>query len=421
MIECCKPHFYKSEAHKQMYQELWNELKNTSVLWDSLQNIWQNFSANTVIMGIMMIFCVIGGIDKIRGNRHGYGAKFDEAFAALKPLALTMIGVITLVPILQLLLEPLIIPVYEFFGASPAMFAGTVFPVDSGAYPLALQLGGSDASIANFSGVVLGGTLGCLFIGTIPICMSMLEKEDHDCFAMAVLVAVITIPLGCIAGGLAMNLTPYKLPMMKMLVNLIPVIIVAGLVALGLALRPQQVMRGFCAFGNLMQVVLTLCILMAAVQSVTGLRLPVFRLMVEPAVEGGVSPLVDSFIIVGTIVLILAGAFPMVLWISRVFKKPILKLSHALGMNEAGGAGLIASLASLFPALDLVRDMNTKGKLLVLTFSVSAAFVFGDHLGFTAGVNQDMVLPLIASKLVGGITAMILANILAPRLMKKEK
>jgi ethanolamine transporter len=236
-----------------------------------------------------------------------------------------------------------------------------------------------------------------------------------------VLLGVITIPIGCIAGGLSMNLTPYKISMGEIMVNLIPAIIVAALVAAGLALRPRQLMRGFCKIGDIMQWILTAGIVLAAVQSVTGLRLPLFRLMVEPSVEGGISPLTDSLIIVGSIALVLTGAFPMVLWISRTFQRPIRKLSAKLGMNEAGGAGLIASLASVFPALDLIKDMNVKGRLLVLTFSVSASFVFGDHLGFTAGVNQDMVLPMIVSKLVGGLTALILANIMAPKLLKTLK
>ena len=402
-----------------MYNALWNELTNSQSLMDSLRSIRDGFSFNSAIMIVMMVFCVIGGVDKVRGNRHGYGEKFDEAFAALKPLALTMFGVITLVPILKLLLEPIITPVYTFFGASPAMFAGTVFPVDSGAYPLAMQLAEGDAAIGGFSGVVLGSTLGCLFIGTIPICLSMLDKKDYDCLAMAVLIAIITIPLGAIAAGLVMNLGPYRMSVGRILVNLIPAIIVSVLVALGLALRPRQVMRGFCALGRGMQVVLNMCIVISAVQAITGLRIPVLRLMVEPGPDGGNSPLVDSFIIVGNIALVLAGAFPMVLWLSRVFKKPIERLSGALGMNEAGGAGLIASLASIFPALDLVPRMNKKGKLLVLTFCISGSFVFGDHLGFTAGVDQAMVLPLIVSKLGAGISALALANLLSPRLMEK--
>ena len=66
-----------------MYAELIRELTYTDSFFDSLNTIRSNFSANTVIMCLMMVFTVIGGIDKIRGNRKGYGEKFDEAFAAL--------------------------------------------------------------------------------------------------------------------------------------------------------------------------------------------------------------------------------------------------------------------------------------------------------------------------------------------------
>lgn len=401
-----------------MYKQLLAEIAETGAFTDSIQTIAQNFSVNSAIMILMMVFCVVGGVDKIRGNKRGYGEKFDEAFAALKPLALAMIGVITLVPVLRLLLEPLITPVYEFFGASPAMFAGTLLPIDCGAYPLAMQLSGGNEAIGSFSGIVLGSTFGCLIIGNIPICLSVLDKKYHNVFAMAVLIAVITIPLGCLAGGLAMNLTPYKLSFGEIIVNLIPAIIVAALVAAGLIFRPKQVLRGFCAVGNGVQWVLTMAIVIASVQAITGLRLPLFRLMVEPPVEGGVSPLTDSLIIIGNIALILAGAFPMVLWISRVFKKPIGRLSRLLGMDEHGGTALIASLASIFPALDLIPKMNAKARLLVLSFCIAGAFVLGDHLGFTAGVSQEMVLPMIVAKLAAGVSAMLLANLFADRLLK---
>ena len=88
-------------------------------------------------------------------------------------------------------------------------------------------------------------------------------------------------------------------------------------------------------------------------------------------------------------------------------------------MDEAGGAALIATLASYFPALELVKDMNKKSRMLIFAFSISATFVLGDHLGYVAGVDQEMILPMIASKMVSGITALLLANILAPKLLKK--
>ena len=401
-----------------MYAELIKEITNTEVLTTSLKNILENFSANNAIMIIMMIFCVVGGVDKIRGNKLGYGEKFDEAFGALKTLALIMIGIITLVPILKLVLEPIISPIYEIFEASPAMFAGTILPVDSGAYPLAIELANGNMSVANLSGVVLGSTFGCIFIGMIPMTLPFLEEKDYNCFAAAVLVAIITIPLGSIAGGLAMNFTPYKISFVEIIVNLIPVIIISVLVAVGLAIWPKQLMKAFCAIGNGMQVLLTVAVVLAAVQSVTGLRLPLFYLMVEPAVEGGMSPLTESIVIVGTIGLVLSGAFPMVLWITRTFKKPLQKMAGMLGVDEAGGAALVATLASYFPALDLLKEMNQKSRFLVLAFSISATFVLGDHLGFIAGVDPEMVVPMMVSKMISGISALLLANALAPKLLK---
>ena len=401
-----------------MYSELIREITNTEVLKNSLENIVENFSVNNAIMIIMMFFCIIGGVDKIRGNKLGYGEKFDEAFGALKTLALIMIGIITLVPILKLVLEPVISPIYEIFGASPAMFAGTILPVDSGAYPLAIELANGNMSIANLSGVILGSTFGCIFIGMIPMTLPFLEEKDYNCFAAAVLVAIITIPLGSIAGGLVMNLTPYKISFMEIIINLIPVIIISILVAVGLALWPKKLMHAFCVIGNGMQVLLTVAVVLAAVQSVTGLRLPLFYLMVEPAVEGGMSPLTESIVIVGTIGLVLSGAFPMVLWITRTFKKPLQKMAEMLGVDEAGGAALVATLASYFPALDLLKEMNQKSRFLVLTFSISATFVLGDHLGFIAGVDPEMVVPMMVSKMVSGISALLLANALAPKLLK---
>lgn len=402
-----------------MYAELIKELTNTEVFFDSINHIIENFSVNTAIMIVMMFFCVVGGVDKIRGNKYGYGEKFDEAFATLKPLTLALVGIFTLVPILQLILEPIISPVYEFFGASPAMFAGTILPIDSGGYPLAMQLAGDDVAIGNFSGVVLGSTFGCIFIGMIPISLSILKEEDYDCLSAAVLVAIITIPLGCIAGGLAMNLTPYKISITEIMVNLLPVIIASVIIAMGLVFRPRQFMKAFCAIGKGVQTLLTIAIVLAAFQSVTGLRLPLFYLMVEPSIEGGNSPLMDGLLIVGKIGLILSGAFPMVLWMTRTFKRPIRKIAEKLGMDEAGGAALLATLASYFPALELIEKMNKKSRLLVIAFSISATFVLGDHLAFIAGVNQEMVLPMIISKMVAGITALLLANAFAPKLLDK--
>lgn len=123
--------------------------------------------------------------------------------------------------------------------------------------------------------------------------------------------------------------------------------------------------------------------------------------------------------IIGDIAIVLIGAFPMVEWIKKAFKKPLMAFGKALKINEVASTGLIATLANNIAMFNIMDGMDGKGKLLNVTFAVSAAFVFGDHLGFTAGAEKDMIFPVIAGKLIAGITALILANLLAGKLMPK--
>jgi ethanolamine transporter len=157
---------------------------------------------------------------------------------------------------------------------------------------------------------------------------------------------------------------------------------------------------------------------LAVFQYLTGIRFPLFNIMVEPA-EDGVIPLENGIMIVGSIAIMLIGAFPMVKWLTKTFQKPLMGIGKAFGMNEQGSTGLVATLANNIPMFNIFDGIDEKGKILNVSFAVSAAFVFGDHLGFTAGANPEMIFPVIVGKLTAGITALILANILAPSLLKK--
>ena len=59
--------------------------------------------------------------------------------------------------------------------------------------------------------------------------------------------------------------------------------------------------------------------------------------------------------------------------------------------------------------IEMMNEMDSKGTVLNSAFAVSAAFVFGDHLGFTAGFAPQMLPAMIVSKLTGGITAVAVA------------
>ena len=87
-------------------------------------------SVHEILIAVMAGFAVLGAIDRILGNKLGLGEEFEEGIRAMGSLALAMLGIITLAPVLARLLRPVVVPVYEFLGADPAMFAGTILACD---------------------------------------------------------------------------------------------------------------------------------------------------------------------------------------------------------------------------------------------------------------------------------------------------
>ena len=390
-----------------------------NVFTESLQAWISNLSINSVIMMIMMIFMLVGAVDKILGNKFGYGEKFEEGFNAIGPLALSMAGVVAAAPVLSEVLGPIITPIYTAIGADASMFATTLLACDMGGYPLAMELSSNDA-FGNFAGLILGTMMGPTIVFTIPVALGIISKQDRSYLGAGVLAGLITVPIGCIVGGLAMSaMTEYKLTFMQIIINLIPVIVIAGLIVIGLWFAPGPMIKGFNVFGTGVTIVITAFTAIAVFQQITGIMFPLFDVMSTVDPETGLTPLNSGLLTCGQIGIVLIGAFPMVKFITDTFGGALKKIGSALGMDENGSAGMVATLANNIAMFNIMGDMNPKGKLLNVAFAVSAAFVFGDHLGFTAGVNQSMVTPVIVGKLVAGITALIVANILAPKLLSK--
>src|SRR5699024_4850665 len=227
-----------------MFQELIDNITNVGVFTESISGWVQNISINSVIILIMMIFMLVGAIDKIRENKKGYGEKFEEGFNAMGPLAMAMAGVVAAAPVLSVILEPIIVPIYRLFGADASMFATTLLACDMGGYPLAMELASND-TIGNFSGLILGTMMGPTLVFTIPVALSIIKKKDRAYLGAGILAGMITIPIGCIVGGLVMNMTQYKIDIITILVNLIPVIIIAALIVIGLWIIPGKMISGF--------------------------------------------------------------------------------------------------------------------------------------------------------------------------------
>ena len=349
-------------------------------------------SVNEVIVYLMVIFMVLGGIDRIIGGKFGLSQQFEEGIMAMGSLALAMVGIICLAPVLAKILRPVVVPVYTFLGADPAMFAGTILANDMGGASLAQELALTPQA-GQFGGLIVGAMLGPTIVFTIPVALGILKPEDQPFLATGVLAGVITIPIGSLVGGLVAGFG-----LMFVLRNLVPIVLIAVLIVIGLWLVPGGMVKGFRIFGKGVVIVITIGLAAAIIQALTGIT-----------VIPGMTDIHEGFQIVGEIAIVLAGAFPLVYVITKVFKKPLMKLGGLLGINDRSAAGLVATLANNIPMFSMFHEMDDRGKVINVAFAVSAAFVFGDHLGFTAGFDSTMILPMILGKLTGGVTAVFVA------------
>ena len=143
-------------------------------------------SVHEILIAVMAAFAALGAIDRILGNRFGLGESFEEGILAMGTLALAMLGIIALAPVLAEILNPVVVPVYRFLGADPAMFAGSILACDMGGGSLAQQMS-NDPQSALMGGVLCGSMLGATIVFTIPVAMGILKAEDHPAMAKGIL------------------------------------------------------------------------------------------------------------------------------------------------------------------------------------------------------------------------------------------
>lgn len=349
-------------------------------------------SVHEILIAVMAVFALVGAADRIFGNRLGLGQAFENGILAMGSLAMAMLGIICLAPVLANLLKPVVVPIYTFLGADPAMFAGTILANDMGGAVLARELT-ADAQAALLGGLITGSMLGATVVFTIPVAMGILPGEDRPALAKGILAGIVTIPVGILVGGLVAGF-----PLRMVLRNLVPVVLIAVVIALGLWKAERFMIKGFGLFGKLIVGLITAGLGAAIFQSLTGYVL-----------IPGLESLEVGFSTVGNIAIVLAGAFPLVFVLTKLLRKPLMGMGKLLGINDTAAAGLVASLANSVATFGMVKDMDNRGKVVNIAFAVSAAFVFGDHLGFTAGFAPEMLPAMIAGKLSGGISAVAVA------------
>jgi len=346
-----------------------------------------------IILLLSAVGAIIGGIDHLLGNRFRLGQHFIEGFNIMATLAISSAGIIVLAPVLVQYLQPVLLPVFRFLKADPAMFASLIAN-DMGGYPLAMLLAESE-EMGLLSGCITSSMLGCTLVFSLPVGMGIIQKEDHPFFIKGLLLGLIAIPVGSIAGGLIAGFDAGAV-----LVNNIPIALLSILLALGFLLIPDIVFRGAAAVGRGVGALSIIGIVIGAFAHLTGKPVPFF----EEA-----DSIMNALSICAGIAVVLIGILPLLELLTRLLKKPLVLFGKLLGINAVSASGLIYTLANPVPSFSLLKDMDARGKVINIAWLCCTAAALGDHLGFTAGVAPEMIAPMIAGKLIGGMAALALA------------
>ena len=381
----------------------------------------------TVVVYIIMACAVAGGIASALKPERELGQQFVAGIDSIGPIFLPVAGVMASAPYLTAFVSTVFGPAYSALGADPAMAATTFIAVDMGGYQLADALSQTRESwiMAMMTGYMAGATI----VFTIPVALKMLEKRDRKYLALGVMSGLLAIPIGVFVASAIIALTnpvvreivstnadaTYQLALSwaQIGVNLIPLIIICVLLALGLKFKPDAMIKGFIVFGRVMEGALKIVFVLVVVEYFTGLWSMLFGSFGFDPIIADDEDIFRALETSGAIGMMLCGAFPMVYLIRKYLARPLERVGRLFGLSSDATAGLLAGSANVLALLSMVKDLKARDKVICLAFAVCCAFLFGDHLSFTANFQPSLIVPVLAGKFAAGICAIIFANLLA--------
>ena len=355
-----------------------------------------------IVSLVMLIFSVLGAIDYIIGCRFGIGKEFERGIMLIGTMTLSMVGMIVLAPTIAYLLDPVLTVIAENTPFEPSVIAGSLLANDMGGAPLAMEIAKTEMS-GYFNGLVVGAMMGATISFTLPLALGVTEKEQHKNIMLGLMCGIAAVPVGCFVSGLMM-----KMPIMELLINIIPLIIFSAIIAVGLLKIPNLCVKIFNVFGIIIKTIIVIGLVAGIAAFLLDFEIP------------HTAPIEEGIMVVFNASAVMTGAFPLLYIIGKLVKKPLGKLAGKIGINETSALGFVGSLATNVTTFGIMKDMDDKGVVLNSAFAVSAAFTFAGHLAFTMSFNADMLPAVIVGKLVGGVCAVLVAQLIYSRMNKKK-
>lgn len=349
----------------------------------------------SVISIVILVFSILGLLDKLCGDRFGLGKEFERAFALFAPVALSMIGILVLAPAIGVWLTPVFDWFYGAFGIDPSIIPASLFANDMGGMTVSQQIC-KDPGMGNFNAFIVSSMMGCVISYTIPVGLGLVKEKQHQEMFFGLLCGIVTIPIGCLVSGLMCGLELWDVAK-----NLLPLLIISIGIGAGLLLIPDICIRVFKVFGQMMRGL-----------SLVGLACAIFTFLTKQELNPHFDSLENTAFICVNACITLSGALPFMYLMMKLLRKPVDRLGVRMGINGTSALCLFSTLVSSTPVYGMMDQMDSKGVALNAAFSVSGAFALGAHLALTMVFDESYVVPMVVGKLISGICALVLALVL---------
>lgn len=347
-----------------------------------------------VFVCILIVFALIGLVDKILHNRLQLGTCFDQGMASMPGFCTSILGFYC---VLSALVENIEV---SDLSNSPWLctILGSLLAPDLGGYTLISSIQGS-GPFHLFTAVLLTSTIGCTISFQFPVFLSQLKKEDVPIFMQGIVLGILALFPLCLFFLIWIPIY-----------YLWPLFLLYGALILGILFFAHTTIRILSLFAKAIQflgllffgVVIISCLFSFA--------------WIEKAI------ILEGLYLVFQIAWIVAGANVLCQLILRYGQTQLNLLSRWMHIEKEALVAILLSLGSSIAIVDLYKDLNQEGKLINAGISVSAAYALGGQMGFIASMTDTKTtLIFILFKLTGGLLAILLIKKVKTKVLTKNQ
>ena len=286
-----------------------------------------------VITVIILVFFVIGAVDKLIGDRFGFGREFEKGILLFTPMVLSMLGMLVVAPAIGVWLTPFFEWIYTTFTVDPSIIPASIFANDMGGATLSLSVG-HNTDIAPFNAYIVSSMMGSTISYTIPVALSIVGRGKHGDMFFGFLCGIVTIPVGCIVAGIICGIG-----IIPLLLDLLPLIIFSLVIVIALIFAREITIKIFVVFGQFVRCV-----------SIAGLICAVFTFLTKIEISEHFDSFENAAFICVNACVTLAGMLPFMHLLSKILNMPVQKIGKKIGVDSTAALSLFTTVVSNTPS-----------------------------------------------------------------------